>query len=102
MAVPGATTPGRYRSRPARRAKQSVFERDGFRCVGCGGSFPAPEPGVAWGRAMGNHLTVDHVVPRSKGGANAQWNLVTMCYDCNHAKGDRVGSRLTVKVGAFV
>lgn len=85
-----------------RQRKLAVFARDGHRCVQCGGRFPVPQSGVNWMRSMGNFLTVDHVIPRSKGGVNAMWNLVAMCYDCNQAKGDRVGSRLLVRVGAFV
>lgn len=32
--------------------------------------------------------TLDHVVPRSRGGPNAQHNLVLACTVCNRAKGD--------------
>lgn len=31
-------------------------------------------------------MTVDHVVPRSKGGGNVLDNLVALCFDCNHNK----------------
>jgi 5-methylcytosine-specific restriction endonuclease McrA len=56
-----------------RRRQEKVFERDGRRCVECG----------ATGR-----LTVDHIVPRSKGGTDALENLQTMCSPCNGRKGD--------------
>lgn len=49
-----------------------IFQRDGFRCRYCG---------------SGDRLTVDHVVPRSKGGANTVDNLVTACAACNAGKG---------------
>ena len=40
----------------------------------------------------GSHdfATVDHVVPRSKGGRNYYENTVLSCYDCNQKKGNRV------------
>lgn len=32
--------------------------------------------------------TVDHVLPRSKGGSNNAWNVVSACWDCNQEKAD--------------
>jgi 5-methylcytosine-specific restriction endonuclease McrA len=37
-------------------------------------------------------MTKDHIIPRSKGGANHVSNYQTMCSDCNEAKGDRIAS----------
>lgn len=53
-------------------AKQ-VKQRDGYQCHYCG--------------AEGN--TVDHIVPRSKGGTDDLDNLVTACNPCNASKGAR-------------
>jgi 5-methylcytosine-specific restriction endonuclease McrA len=63
--------------RTARRriSRRAVFARDRFRCQYCGSQ---------------HHLTVDHVVPRSKGGADCWENLVTSCAPCNRRKGDRL------------
>ena len=36
-----------------------------------------------------SHLTVDHVLPRSRGGLTTWENVVTACRDCNHRKGGR-------------
>ena len=36
-------------------------------------------------------MTVDHRIPKSKGGASALDNLQLMCAPCNHRKGDSVG-----------
>jgi 5-methylcytosine-specific restriction endonuclease McrA len=33
-------------------------------------------------------FTIDHLIPKSRGGTNAIENLVAACPDCNHAKGD--------------
>lgn len=35
-------------------------------------------------------MTIDHVIPRSKGGPNAQWNLRVACKACNKAKADNM------------
>lgn len=58
----------------ARISRRAVFARDRHRCQYCGSD---------------RHLTVDHVVPRCKGGADTWDNLVTSCAACNRKKGDR-------------
>lgn len=58
-----------------RPTRKSIFTRDGFRCVYCGASHLP--------------LTLDHVVPRVKGGRNEWDNLVCCCTKCNNFKGDR-------------
>jgi 5-methylcytosine-specific restriction endonuclease McrA len=62
-----------HRRVPATRT--SIMLRDAYICQYCG---DAP------GRA---HLTVDHVVPRSRGGIHDWQNLVTACKRCNQKKG---------------
>jgi len=54
-----------------------IFERDEFRCVYCGGQFPADE------------LSLDHVQPRVRGGDRSEGNLVTACRACNTRKGQQ-------------
>jgi 5-methylcytosine-specific restriction endonuclease McrA len=54
--------------------RRAVFARDRWTCQYCGND-----------RA---NLTVDHVVPRSKGGSSAWDNIVTCCAPCNRRKGD--------------
>jgi 5-methylcytosine-specific restriction endonuclease McrA len=56
--------------------RRAVFARDRWTCQYCG-----HERG---------HLTVDHVIPRSKGGASTWDNIVTCCAPCNRRKGDRL------------
>ena len=56
--------------------RRAVFARDRWTCQYCG-------------HERGN-LTVDHVVPRSKGGASSWENIVTCCAPCNRRKGDRL------------
>ena len=62
------------RSPSARISRRAVFARDRHRCQYCGSA---------------RHLTVDHVVPRSRGGPDTWDNLVTSCAPCNRKKGDR-------------
>jgi 5-methylcytosine-specific restriction endonuclease McrA len=56
--------------------RRAVFARDRWTCQYCG-------------HERGN-LTVDHVVPRSKGGKSTWDNIVTCCAPCNRRKGDRL------------
>lgn len=53
--------------------RQNIFKRDGNRCQYCGTT---------------EHLTLDHVFPKSKGGKTTWDNLVTACRRCNSRKGD--------------
>lgn len=66
-------------------SRRAVFGRDSHRCQYCGG--PAE--------------SIDHVVPRSRGGLHTWDNVVACCRRCNIHKGDRlpgeVGLRLTCR-----
>ena len=54
-------------------SRRGVLRRDGHRCAYCGKTA----------------ATIDHVLPRSRGGRDAWENLVACCLRCNNAKGDR-------------
>ena len=56
-------------------SRRALFARDGWRCVYCGST---------------GRLTLDHVVPRSRGGDSVWENVVTSCAPCNLRKGDRL------------
>jgi 5-methylcytosine-specific restriction endonuclease McrA len=56
--------------------KEAIKLRDGYRCMYCGNYFSK------------NSLTVDHIIPKSKGGKHTFDNLVCSCKPCNHKKGD--------------
>ncbi len=77
----------RQRSRSVReelRANRSiafrVFQRDDYRCRHCGSDGTEP----------GRDLTVDHMLPVSRGGTNELANLQTLCRSCNSRKGTRI------------
>lgn len=57
-----------------RSLRKAVFDRDGYRCLSCGGQFD---------------LCADHVYPESKGGPTTLENLQTLCRPCNSRKKDR-------------
>ncbi len=67
-----APVPRRNRRRLTRRA---VFARDEWACQYCGSA---------------SDLTVDHVIPRSKGGSSEWENVVACCASCNRRKADRL------------
>jgi 5-methylcytosine-specific restriction endonuclease McrA len=54
-----------------------LYMRDKFRCQYCGEKKPVGE------------LTLDHILPRSRGGDNSPVNVVTACVPCNNRKSDR-------------
>jgi 5-methylcytosine-specific restriction endonuclease McrA len=54
-------------------SRRAVFTRDGQTCVYCGNSA----------------TSIDHVVPRSRGGTHTWDNVVAACRRCNHTKADR-------------
>ena len=72
----------RYVHVPYRRSvpqtRRTVLQRDAQRCAYCAG--PAD--------------TVDHVHPRSRGGAHDWTNVVAACSRCNHRKADRLLSEI--------
>jgi 5-methylcytosine-specific restriction endonuclease McrA len=57
-------------------SRRALFARDGWRCMYCG--------------TTGGRLTLDHVVPRSRGGDSVWENVVTSCAPCNLRKGNRL------------
>jgi 5-methylcytosine-specific restriction endonuclease McrA len=55
--------------------RRAVFARDGWQCQYCGAR---------------TSLTVDHVIPRSRGGGSGWDNIVASCAPCNRRKADRM------------
>jgi 5-methylcytosine-specific restriction endonuclease McrA len=66
-----------YKSIPFRGVllnRTNIFRRDRGECQYCGSK---------------RHLTIDHVIPKSKGGQTVWTNLITACNRCNVNKGDK-------------
>lgn len=57
--------------------RKNLFRRDNDTCQYCG-----IKPGVS-------QLSVEHVIPKSRGGKNNWENCVVACFDCNQKKKDR-------------
>lgn len=66
--------------------RENVFKRDGFKCQYCGTT---------------KELTLDHLIPKAKGGKSSWSNLVTACKRCNSRKGnyspEEAGLQLTFR-----
>ncbi|MDE0529477.1 MAG: HNH endonuclease [Truepera sp.] len=77
--VPSVIRLKRYVRRPIRQRvafnRKNVLRRDSHTCQYCG--------------ARSNDLTLDHIIPRSRGGATAWTNVVACCQRCNARKRDR-------------
>ena len=70
----------RYRKKKiSHQKRKQVFERDAYRCKHCETHFD---------------LTVDHIIPESKGGTLSLSNLQTLCRSCNSSKGVKVGEEI--------
>lgn len=76
----------RYVRVPSGRAvpvsRRGVLRRDDSRCAYCSGSA----------------ATIDHVMPRSRGGKDSWENLVACCLRCNNLKGDRTPQEMGWKL----
>jgi len=74
--MPAVIRVSRYITVPYRGVllnRQNVFRRDNHTCQYCG---------------VTTDLTIDHVLPRSRGGKSTWTNLTTACRRCNGRKGD--------------
>ncbi|MFC2092840.1 HNH endonuclease [Bacteroidota bacterium] len=56
-------------------SRKNIIRRDNHRCQFCGAS---------------SNLTIDHIIPKSRGGEDTWENLTTACIKCNNKKGDRI------------
>jgi hypothetical protein len=76
FSMPSVIKLSRYVSVPYKGmvlTRENVFKRDGFKCQYCGTT---------------KELTLDHLIPKAKGGKSSWNNLVTACKRCNSRKGN--------------
>ena len=66
--------------------RRNIFARDENRCQYCGKRYPTSE------------LSLDHVIPRSRGGRTNWDNIVCACTDCNARKGGRLPEEAGLKL----
>lgn len=67
-------------------SRRNIFKRDHYTCQYCG-----TQPGS-------EELTVDHVLPRSRGGGSNWENCVLACLECNKRKADRLPDEAHMKL----
>jgi 5-methylcytosine-specific restriction endonuclease McrA len=67
-------------------SRKNILLRDRYTCQFCGRALPAHD------------LTLDHVIPRSRGGHTDWDNLVACCHTCNNLKGDRLPEEAGVRL----
>lgn len=73
----------RYHNKKLKINRNRIFKRDNYQCVYCGSR---------------KELTLDHVIPKSRGGTNNWENLVTSCSRCNVKKADRTPEEAKMKM----
>jgi 5-methylcytosine-specific restriction endonuclease McrA len=63
--------------------RKRIYKRDNNQCVYCG---------------IEKNLTIDHIIPRSRGGKNSWINLVTCCSSCNLKKANKTPEEANMKM----
>ena len=73
----------RFRPKTLKVNRKRIFKRDKYTCQYC---------------TSKKNLTIDHVIPRSRGGKNTWRNMVTCCYRCNSYKGNKTPEESNMKL----
>jgi 5-methylcytosine-specific restriction endonuclease McrA len=85
--LPSVIKLARMIRRPRRQRKMTrfeIFNRDRYTCQYCG--------------VRTRHLTLDHVIPRYRGGEHTWENVVSACVDCNRHKAGRTPQEARMKL----
>lgn len=64
--------------------KKTVFIRDKYTCLYCGKKI--------------SHPTLDHILPKSRGGKSIFENLATSCFECNQKKGNKTPREVNMRL----
>lgn len=73
----------RYPFRNIEISRKNILKRDNHTCQYCGSK---------------HNLTIDHILPKSRGGGDSWENLTTACVKCNNRKGNRTPSEANMKL----
>ena len=73
----------RFRVKPLKINRHRIFKRDDYKCSYCGSS---------------KNLTIDHILPKSRGGGNTWLNLTTCCKNCNRVKDNKTPEEAGMKL----
>ena len=78
----------RFNQRNLKANRTRIFKRDNHECAYCGSK---------------KQLTLDHIIPKSRGGGNDWNNLVTCCFKCNLKKGNKTPeeAKMVLKVKPY-
>lgn len=98
FSVPSVIALRAYINVPRRRShwsRKGVLVRDGYQCIYC-----SAEPGtIQRGKVLTrSDFTIDHIVPRSRGGKDNWTNTACACANCNHRKGDQLPHEAGMKL----
>jgi 5-methylcytosine-specific restriction endonuclease McrA len=98
FAIPSVIALKTYINVPRRRAhwsRKGVLVRDNYTCVYCGIKTGGVQKDKVLTRS---DMTIDHIIPRSKGGKDTWTNTACACASCNHRKGDRLAHEAGMKL----
>lgn len=76
----------KFPPRQVKFSRRNIYLRDNYTCQYCGTVPPRDE------------LTIDHVIPRSRGGKSVWENVVLACMRCNMKKGNRLPEEAGLKL----
>lgn len=78
----------RFNQRNLKVNRTRIYKRDNHECAYCGSK---------------KQLTLDHIIPKSRGGGNDWNNLVTCCFKCNLKKGNKTPeeAKMVLKVKPY-
>jgi 5-methylcytosine-specific restriction endonuclease McrA len=65
-------------------SRKNILKRDGYQCQYCG--------------TKNQPMTVDHIIPKVRGGRDTWENLITACIQCNNKKGDQTPDEVQMKL----
>lgn len=96
--IPSVIALRTYINVPRRRAhwsRKAVLVRDSYTCIYCG----IRPGGVHRGKIrQRSDFTIDHILPRSRGGKDTWTNTACACAECNHRKGSRLPHEAGMKL----
>jgi 5-methylcytosine-specific restriction endonuclease McrA len=82
--LPSVIRLARLVRRPRKMTRYEIFNRDRYTCQYCG--------------EKSRHLTLDHVVPRYRGGEHTWENVVSACAECNRRKAGKTPKEANMKL----
>lgn len=98
FSIPSVIALRTYVNVPRRHAhwsRKGVLVRDNYTCVYCGVTLGEVQKGKVMSKS---DLTIDHIVPKSRGGRDTWTNTACACASCNHKKGDLMPNEAGLKL----